>query len=454
MRARLSIVLAKAALLWLAWSSNVLGEQRFPPPDFESGYKLPVTRTPAPRSLWLEYLDVVVLAVALGLACYFVFRRRSRRGVAGLSLFSLAYFGFYRQGCICAIGSVQNVTLSLVDGGYALPLTALAFFVLPVLVSLFAGRSFCAAVCPHGALQDLFLLKPIQVPSWLEQSLGLIPYLYLGAAVALAATGSAFLICRYDPFVPLFRLTGSFPLVLSGVALLALGVFVGRPYCRFLCPYGAVLKLGAKVAKWRVRITPDVCTQCRLCEQSCPFGVIQEPVSMPSTALGLAQDRRRLGWVLLLTPVLIALGAWTGLHLGLPASRMHPTVKLAERYLAEQNKPVPLGVQTAAALSLSRAARDPKPVLETAALIQHQFRWAGAAFGAWVGLVIGAKLIGLSLRQRRTDYEPDRGGCFACARCFAYCPSERVRRGLAIPTAATPIPDEKVLVGSGAGGSS
>ena len=58
-----------------------------------------------------------------------------------------------------------------------------------------------------------------------------------------------------------------------------------------------------------------------------------------------------------------------------------------------------------------------------------------------VGLVIGLKLIGLTMRPSRADYEPDRGACFGCARCFSYCPSERVRVGLqplapAAPSAA------------------
>ena len=53
------------------------------------------------------------------------------------------------------------------------------------------------------------------------------------------------------------------------------------------------------------------------------------------------------------------------------------------------------------------------------------FRVAGAWFGAWVGLVIGVKLIHLSIRRRRTDYMPDRAGCVSCGRCFWYCPGEQ-----------------------------
>ena len=88
------------------------------------------------------------------------------------------------------------------------------------------------------------LLKPVKVPPWLEQALSVLPYIYLGAGVLFAATGSAFIICQYDPFVPIFRMSGRSLMVLCGAALLLLGVFVGRPYCRFLCPYGALLKLG------------------------------------------------------------------------------------------------------------------------------------------------------------------------------------------------------------------
>src|SRR5208283_5141470 len=168
--------------------------------------------------------------------------------------------------------------------GYAVPLGVVAFFVLPLVVALFAGRSFCAGVCPHGALQDLVLLKPVKVPPWLEQALSVLPYIYLGAGILFAATGSAFIICEYDPFISVFRLSGRFLIVGAGVALLVLGMFVVRPYCRFLCPYGALLKLAASVGKWRVQVlTKDDCIRCRLCEASCPYGAIRGPALTPPT---------------------------------------------------------------------------------------------------------------------------------------------------------------------------
>jgi len=429
------LTLLGAVLLFSVLTSVAVAEQRFPPPDFENGHQLPATTTPAARAVLFQYLDVAVLAASLGLASWLIYERRSRKGLVALSIFSLLYFGFWKKGCVCAIGSLQNFSLALCDHNYAVPIGVVAFFVLPLVMALFAGRSFCAGVCPHGALQDLVLLKPVKVPPWLEQALSVLPYIYLGAGVLFAATGSAFIICQYDPFVPIFRLSGRTLMVLSGAALLLLGVFVGRPYCRFLCPYGALLKLGAIVAKWRVRVTPDYCTQCRLCEASCPFGAMREPESGPVGAPALAKDRRRLAWILALLPVLLAGGGWLGSQFSAPASRLHPTVSLADQLVSAQGTAPQFGALSPDDLALERARQTPKEILTEAAAIRRKFDMGGWIFGAWVGLVIGAKLISLSVRRKRTDYEPDRGDCFACARCFEYCPNELVRRGL-MPVAA------------------
>ena len=341
-----------------------------------------------------------------------------------LSLFSLAYFGFYRQGCICAIGSIQNVTLALFNSSYTVPITALVFLLAPLAVALFAGRAFCAAVCPQGAIQDVVLLKPVKVPAWLEHALGLLPFIFLGAGVLFAATGSAFVICRYDPFIPIFRMSGSFPLLALGAGFLIVGMFVGRPYCRFLCPYGALLKLAGAVSKWRVRVTPSDCAQCTVCEDACPFGAIREPSAVSSPASG----RSPLVLLILLALVLIAGLGWTGSLLGTSASKLHPSVVLAEHYFANIKKPAPYTPQTPEALLLKRAEKDPRAVATNAASVRARFVLGGWLLGGWIGLVIGVKLISLSVRHLHSEFEPDRGACVSCARCFEYCPKELLLR--------------------------
>jgi NosR/NirI family transcriptional regulator, nitrous oxide reductase regulator len=59
--------------------------------------------------------------------------------------------------------------------------------------------------------------------------------------------------------------------------------------------------------------------------------------------------------------------------------------------------------------------------------IHSTFRIAGGWFGAWVGLVIGIKLIYLAIRRRRIGYQLDRASCVSCGRCFAYCPGQHTQ---------------------------
>jgi len=214
---------------------------RFPKPDFETGYVLPETQTVAARAQWLEYLDVAVLALALAVGTWLVLRKRRRGGIVALMLGCLAYFGFYREGCVCPVGAIQNVAHALGDSGYNVPLVVLAFFLLPLVTALFFGRSFCSGICPLGAIQDVVIVKPLRLPAWLRHALGLVPTLYLGAALLMAYAGAGYLVCRYDPFVGFFRLSATLPMLIFGGGLLLLGTVVARPYCRFLCPYGVLL---------------------------------------------------------------------------------------------------------------------------------------------------------------------------------------------------------------------
>ncbi|MBI4564007.1 MAG: 4Fe-4S binding protein [Planctomycetes bacterium] len=252
-------------------------QERFPRPDFESGYAPPEAALPAPRGLALEYLDVVVLMAALSLAAFLALKRPSRRSFFLLTLFSLLYLGFWREGCVCPVGSIQNITLVLFDSGSVIPLTVIAFFMLPLLFALWFGRVFCSSVCPLGAAQELVMIRPFNLPAGVIHFLGLLPYVYLGVAVLAAAIGADFLICRYDPFVGFFRMGATLEMLIFGGFILALGTVVGRPYCRFLCPYGVLLKWMSSLSKYHLTTTPSACVRCRLCENSCPFGCLLKP---------------------------------------------------------------------------------------------------------------------------------------------------------------------------------
>lgn len=429
-----------ALLCFGAAAACLHGEQRFPQPDFESGYTAPPASVPPPRAWALELTDVAVLAAALALGAWLVLKARSRPGVIVLTALSLLYFGFFRKGCVCPIGATQNIALGLSDPSFAVPLTVVAFFALPLAAALLFGRVFCAAVCPLGAIQDLVAVKPLRVPGPLAEALGALRYVYLAVAVLLAAGGAGFVICRYDPFVAFFRLDGKFPMLVFGGVLLLGGIFIARPYCRFLCPYGVLLGWLSRLSWRHASVTPAQCIQCRLCEHSCPFDAINVPSPPPSRA-SIDRGVKSLALLLALLPMVAGAGGWLGWMAAAPLAGMHPTVRLARWIAFEDAHPADRPAQAASLRDLRnpaaqateafRASGRPLQQLQAEALaIEGRFRPAAAAAGALLGLLFGAKLIALTRRPARSDYETDRALCLSCARCFRFCP---VRPGGEVP---------------------
>lgn len=397
-------------------------QARFPKPEFETGYVQPSPTSPEPRSLAMEYFDVIILVAVLSLLAFLVLKRRSRGGILLVSIFTVIYFGFIRNGCICSVGAIQNVALSLFDPGYSISLVALLFFIIPLLFSLFFGRIFCAGACPLGAIQDLLIFKPISIPVWLRKGLGIMPFLYLGLAILFAATGTDFIICRWDPFVGIFRMDARFIMVILGIAMLIIGMFVARPYCRFLCPYGVLLNWTSRFSKWHMTITPNKCISCKLCETSCPFDAIDIPQE-PEKAQTRSRDLNKFLIYILLIPILGGAGAFIGLKSHVFLSKANPDVYLAELMISHPELTQDLdNIDIQTFLSSDKSLDT---LVEEASVIRDKFKTGSWILGAFMGLVIAFSLINQTTYRKNEDYVPDKGDCYSCARCMEYCPVEK-----------------------------
>jgi NosR/NirI family nitrous oxide reductase transcriptional regulator len=122
------------------------------------------------------------------------------------------------------------------------------------------------------------------------------------------------------------------------------------------------------------------------------------------------------------------MGAAIGYGLAIPVSKLNADVRLAEQVRLEETGQVEGTIDATEAFYNTGRPREElyAEVIE----LRAGYNVVGILLGAWVGFVIGAKLLHLGIRRRRTEYLPEPLDCVSCGRCFWYCPNEQLRLGL------------------------
>ena len=193
----------------------------------------------------------------------------------------------------CPIGSLQAVITSREH--------KFTFYVVGFLLLFGAlfGRVVCGWLCPFGLLQDLlnkipFVKKLRRLPG--ERALRALKYVVLvGFVIVLplivldvVGQGQPWF-CKY--ICPSGTLFAGVPLISSNpplraalgwlfawkmgilIVLVLLSIVLWRPFCRYLCPLGAIYGLFNPVALHRFRIDEDRCTGCGVCQKACKLDI-------------------------------------------------------------------------------------------------------------------------------------------------------------------------------------
>ncbi len=192
----------------------------------------------------------------------------------------------------CPIGSLQ----ASLSGGYKKP--AFPFYVLGFLLlfGLTLGRWICGWLCPFGWVQDLVyripFFKKIRTFPY-ERVLRYLKYAVLGVLVIgmpLVSALKGVLVPWFCKLIcPSGTLFGGIPLAITkygsqigfafwwkvGVllALLLLSLLISRPFCRYLCPLGAIYGLFNRIALAHLDYAQESCVNCGACESVCPMGI-------------------------------------------------------------------------------------------------------------------------------------------------------------------------------------
>ncbi len=185
------------------------------------------------------------------------------------------------------IAGLMNLKSLIVTGRVPAVHPAAMFLLISFLViSLVFRKTFCSWLCPIGTLSESLwklgrrlLGWNFTLPRWADVSLRGLKYLLLGLflyAVASMSTAalSDFLSSPYGLIADVkmlyfFRfLSNTVLITLLSLALLSL--LIKNFWCRYLCPYGALMGLASLLSPARIRRDPDACIDCAKCAKACP----------------------------------------------------------------------------------------------------------------------------------------------------------------------------------------
>ncbi len=271
---------------------------------FPVNYQLPrshILMPPVPAWIeaWRESKTKVIIQAALFalLTLILAFQakiaqsRRAHRIIRNsFLLFVLVWEGWIAGGQLSIVNVINYMEAPFrhFEFGFYLADPLIVMIVIYTAISLvLLGRGvFCGWLCPFGALQELLaqFARFIGLPQWNPPE-SVQNYLWLGKYVAAAlilVTAALSIdmgarVAEVEPFntVITSHFTRPWPYVFYACALLMIGLFTERAFCRFLCPLGGVLALADRLHLVDLlKRRPECGSPCHLCEHSCPVKAI------------------------------------------------------------------------------------------------------------------------------------------------------------------------------------
>ncbi len=180
----------------------------------------------------------------------------------------------------CPVGSLQHFVIIREIPFYVLG--AVAF------VGALGGRAACGWLCPFGFLQELMYKLPL--PKWqLPSRLGWLRYVFIALlVVAIPYITLEPWFCKLCPqgtleagipqifLLPELRALIGWLYALKIAILLAFLAWMAvskRPFCRWVCPLGAIWSPFNPVSAVRLEVDNRACILCNRCQQVCPVNI-------------------------------------------------------------------------------------------------------------------------------------------------------------------------------------
>lgn len=154
-----------------------------------------------------------------------------------------------------------------------------------IIMLVLTGASFCGWICPLGSIQEwvgklgkkIFKNKYNKVPGLLDKILRFGKYAVLILVIIQTARSVKLLFADFDPYYNLFNIwTDEISITgyISVAVTLILSLLIERPFCRYVCPLGAMNGLFNSFSLFNIKRKTKTCIDCGKCDSSCPAGIV------------------------------------------------------------------------------------------------------------------------------------------------------------------------------------
>ena len=189
---------------------------------------------------------------------------------------------------LCPFGGVVTIYQYATTGTFVQKIHESAFILMIIgfVLAILFGPVFCGWVCPLGTFQEwiaglgrkLFGKRRYNhfVPEKADKWLRYFRYIVLAWVVFMTATTSTLVFSNIDPYFALFNFWTS-EVAIGGVVVLgviiAASLFIERPWCKYACPYGAVIGISNLFRIFRIRRNESTCNMDHVCDITCPMNI-------------------------------------------------------------------------------------------------------------------------------------------------------------------------------------
>ena len=188
---------------------------------------------------------------------------------------------------LCPFGGVVSIYQFATAGTYVKKTHESSFILMGIgfLLALVLGPAFCGWVCPMGSIQEWLgkLGRRIWkkrynrfIPSRIDRLLRYLRYALLAWVLYATIMTGALIFADIDPYFALFNFwSGEVALtaIIVLIAVLVLSLFVERPFCKYACPYGAVLGVFNFLRIFKIKRNAATCIDCKRCDRDCPMNI-------------------------------------------------------------------------------------------------------------------------------------------------------------------------------------